>query len=196
MIRQAGFTLLEVLVALVLLGLLLGGLAQGVRFGLTAWQAQERQTVAADNLDAIDRALRLLVQGMEAGTGQSQVNGTGEQITFIGRLPAAVLAGRRADMTLSMAPQGRLILSWRPHRHERAFGPPPRPTETPLIDGLDRLEIAYWRKAAPGILGGWVDRWDQPGLPGLVRFRLIFPPGDRRHWPEIVAAPMVEPLTN
>ena len=35
--RQSGFTLLELLVALVVLGLLVVGLTQGVRAGLTMW---------------------------------------------------------------------------------------------------------------------------------------------------------------
>jgi prepilin-type N-terminal cleavage/methylation domain-containing protein len=41
--RQKGFTLLELLVALVVLGLLVVGLNQGVRAGLTMWGAQTRE---------------------------------------------------------------------------------------------------------------------------------------------------------
>ena len=40
--RPNGFTLLEILVALTVLGFLLAGLAQGVHFGLLAWGTEVR----------------------------------------------------------------------------------------------------------------------------------------------------------
>ena len=45
--RDAGFTLLEVLVSLVVTGLILAGLAQGFRFGVAAWDAQTRILASA-----------------------------------------------------------------------------------------------------------------------------------------------------
>ena len=41
--QQSGFTLLELLVALVVLGFLMVGLTQGVRTGLAMWGAQTRR---------------------------------------------------------------------------------------------------------------------------------------------------------
>jgi prepilin-type N-terminal cleavage/methylation domain-containing protein len=40
--RQGGFTLLEVLISLVILGFLLVGLTYGLRAGLALWAAQQR----------------------------------------------------------------------------------------------------------------------------------------------------------
>src|SRR5918997_799427 len=59
--RQAGFTLLEVLVALAVLGFLTLGLAGGVRFGLGAWDSQARLIDRTGDLDVADRALRRIV---------------------------------------------------------------------------------------------------------------------------------------
>jgi general secretion pathway protein J len=42
--RDAGYTLLEMLVALVVFGLVMAGIAQSFRFGLTAWSAAPRIT--------------------------------------------------------------------------------------------------------------------------------------------------------
>ena len=53
--RQGGFTLLEMLVALVVLGLLVVGLTQGVRTGLALWSAQSRRIGTAADLDAVAR---------------------------------------------------------------------------------------------------------------------------------------------
>ena len=40
---RRGFTLLEMLAVLAVLGLLLAGLSQGIRFGLRAWDMQARE---------------------------------------------------------------------------------------------------------------------------------------------------------
>jgi general secretion pathway protein J len=192
--RQGGFTLLEVLIALVLLGLLLAGLGAALRFGFGLWELQARQIAGVDALDATDRALRALVEQMEPGDPgllQPTVSGSSDRLSFIGQLPQAVVSGRRADMTLIVASGGRLVVRWRPHRHERPFGAPPAESETLLLQGVDRLDLAYWRADAPGRPGGWTDRWDEPGLPALVRVRLRFPPGDARHWPDLLIAPLL-----
>ncbi|MFC7544367.1 prepilin-type N-terminal cleavage/methylation domain-containing protein [Siccirubricoccus deserti] len=66
-LRGKGFTLVEVLAALVVLGLVVGGLAQGMRFGLQAWDRAASLIEAGDTLDAVDRTLRHLVARMHPG---------------------------------------------------------------------------------------------------------------------------------
>ena len=62
--RQSGFTLLEMLVVLVVLGFLMVGLTQGVRAGLTMWGAQTRRVGETADLDAGARVLRRLLGGI------------------------------------------------------------------------------------------------------------------------------------
>jgi len=192
-----GFTLLEILVVLVVLGLLMTGLTKGVQLGL---QAMDRQSVALGDraeLDAVDRTLRDLVTHIDPGGGrtQMQIEGKTDSFHFISRLPRAVaLLTRRADMTLLVDDKQRLVLRWKPALHEISFDDnPPDPTDTVLLDKVDKLEIAYW---APddggGQPAGWHDDWNSPYLPFLVRLRISFPDGDRRHWPAILVAPLLE----
>ncbi|MBV8615825.1 MAG: prepilin-type N-terminal cleavage/methylation domain-containing protein [Acetobacteraceae bacterium] len=187
--RTAGFTLLEILVALVVLGFLMVGLSQGVRFGLTAWGMQERLINQRGDLDAVDRALRQLVTRMDPGTRADppQVAGTQAEFGFTAALPLAADGGS-ADMLLAVDPAHRFVLRWLPHLHARRTAPPPPPRVETLLEGVARVQFAYWRPAAGG--GGWVGAWDGKSLPALVRFRIVFPEGDRRHWPDIVAAPL------
>ncbi len=189
--RDAGFTLLEILVALVVLGFVVAGLAQGLRFGLRATDRQERLSVERGDLDAVDRLLRRLVTQMQPGTNRAPAATAGEsfRLSFTTDLGAAasMLATTEAEAQLRVE-DGRLVLSWRPFLHVRRLAPPPPPRTVTLLDGLDHIELAYWGKTgdAPP---EWSRTWHASTLPLLVRIRLVFPTGTGRHWPDIVAGP-------
>ena len=190
--RDAGFTLLEVLVALTVLGFLMLGLTQGVRFGLLAWDRQSRVTTARMELDALDRVLRRLIEQMDPGTRRDPpvVVGTAGSVEFRTNLgPAAGPLGvRDADVRLTVE-GGRLVMRWRPHLRATRFAAPPPHSEAELLRGVAGLEIAYWGAA------GWQPGWTGRGLPALLRVRLRFAAGDGRWWPDIVAAPLREAAT-
>jgi len=195
--RQAGFTLLELLVALVVLGFLMVGLTQGVRAGLTLWDAQTRRIGETGELDAGARILRTLLSGIWVpppraaapdAAAATESAGQSDRMTFIGDLPTGLLATRRANMTLELVRE-RLVLRWTPYRHELTAGPAPEPIETELIRGVERLDLAYWGSPSAGQPAGWQAQWDSPEIPALIRVRLAFAKGDRRHWPDLIAAP-------
>ena len=192
--REAGFTLLEVLVALTVLGFLMLGLTQGVRFGLLAWDRQSRLIATRGELDAIDRVLRRLIEHMDPGTQRDppRIIGTARGLEFATDLgPAAgPLGAREADAAL-LVEGGRLLLRWRPRLHGLRSGPPPPPTETELLRGVEALELAYWGPAGDGP-AAWRPEWRERGLPQLVRLRLRFGDGAARQWPDIVVAPRRE----
>jgi general secretion pathway protein J len=192
---ERGFTLLEILVSLVVLGLLVVGLTQGVRAGLALWQAQSRRVGETAEIDAAARTLRGLLNGIAAppssgaAAGAAKFNGDQHRLSFIGELPTGLGTSLRADIDLELAGK-RLVLSWTPHRHEVSSSPPPKPIVTELIGGVYRFDLAYWGATAPDQPVGWQTRWDGPQLPDLVRVRLGFAKGDRRRWPDLIAAPM------
>ena len=184
---QAGFTLLELLVGLVVLGFILAGLTQGVSYGLRAADTQNRLVDGRGELDAVDRAIRRLLDQADPGSdrGGPTLQGGPARVAFQSALPAAVagFVGQSADMALGVDGAHRLMLRWTPHLHAERIGPPPPPQEAELLRGVDHLEIAYW-------LNGWHPDWDQASLPALIRLRIVFPPRDPRHWPDIVVAPL------
>ncbi len=189
--REGGFTLLEVLVALVVLGFVVAGLTQGLRFGLQATARQERFTAERGDIDAVDRLLRRLLTQMDPGTSRTPtaVAGGRSSVAFVTDLGAAAaqLGGTDAQVRLGVE-GGRLVLSWRPAPHVVRLGPPPPMRTATLLDGLERVEFAYWGavgKEAPG----WKRDWQGTALPSLVRVRLLFPEKGGRQWPDIVAGP-------
>ena len=184
-----GFTLLELLVALVVLGFILAGLTQGVRYGLRATDTQARTLAERSELDAVDRALRRLIEQMDPGSGRdgATVRGGIGQLVFVSELPAASgLPTRRADIAVGVDGARRLVLRATPRPAGKPFGPPPLPLETELLRGVDHIEFAYWPRSQAA---QWASSWNARELPLLVRLRVVFPPGDRRHWPDIIASP-------
>lgn len=186
-VREGGFTLLELLVALVVLGFILAGLSQGAQFGLLAAGSQTRTVAERGELDAVDRAVRHLIQEMDPGRAGAPpgLRGTASSLAFTSALPtASALPVRQAAIVLA-AEGGRLVLRATPR-----FPGVGASMETELLRDVERLEASYWSRGAQP---RWVSSWAERDLPALVRLRLVFPPGDRRRWPDIVAAPMRSP---
>ena len=195
--EQTGFTLLEILVVLIVLGFLLVGLTRGVRTGLTLWDAQTRRIGETAELDAEARVLRMILSAIwipppriidPEAAHAPEAAGQPDRLTFIGYLPTGLGTTRRANITLELRDQ-RFVLRWTPHRHELSTAPAPEPIETELIRGVERLDFAYWGSPAASQPAGWQTQWDNYNVPELIRIRLSFAKGDRRRWPDLIAAP-------
>lgn len=181
--RRAGFTLVELLVALVVLGLVMAGLSQGLRFGLQAWDRAATMMEAGNSLDAVDRTLRRMVAQMHPGQPDqpAPIVAGPASLSFVTTLPG--LVPQRVEAVLLVDGQKRLLLRWRPYSNAR-FVRSSGFTDTELMRGVSGLALSYW-----GSDSGWTESWSDPNLPGLIRFRLgIVQPGDRQ-WPDIVVAP-------
>jgi len=189
---SAGFTLLEILVALVVFGLVMIGLTQGVQFGLHARAMQARTVEARSGLETTDRVLRNLVEQMDPGSTDrpAAVVGTEHSLSFVTTLPTE--ESPPVDAALLVDGAHRLLLRWTPRLHAVRYGPSPRPTDSLLVDNVDRVDFAYWELPADRA-GQWVSTWHGSPLPILVRIRIVFRAPDRRRWPEMIVAPMRQP---
>ncbi len=189
--HDAGFTLLEIVVALVVLGVLLVTLSQGVRFGFAAWGRQDQALRGAETLQAADRVLRRLIEDCYPGTERdgAKLVGRPHAMAFTSDLPIGQDgAASRADISLTVDRDRRLVLSWLPHLHAERLQPAPPPQLSVLLEHVAGLQLSYWSDAARG----WSREWDAATLPDLVRIRVQFGDGDPRRWPDIVEAPSRE----
>lgn len=189
---ERGFTLLELLVALVLLGFVMTGVAQGLRFGLRATERQEQLAAQRGDMDAVDRLLRRLVAQMDPGTSRTPpvVLGDAGALSFTTDLGAAAgaLNTTIADVRISVQ-DGRLLLRWRPAPHVARTAAPAAFSDVVVLEGVEAIAFQYWGSVgdAPS---AWQNQWRERALPRLVRIRLVFSPGSARRWPDIVAAPV------
>jgi general secretion pathway protein J len=180
---SAGFTLLEMLVALVVFGLLMAGIAQSMHYGLTAWSAQIRAQTKPQDLVAVDDALRFMI----AQAVPDSFTGYPDQMAFTTTLPAgSPLPDRLADVAILPGPGGSFLLRWTPHPPGPLLGPAPAPHTEFLLDGVTAVTVSYLVGAPDGSTA-WAASYSNGGLPLLVRLHLVF--ADGRHWPDLVAAP-------
>ena len=187
---SAGFTLLEILVALAVLGLLMAGLVQGLRTGVTAWNNQTKAVAARGDLDATDRTIRILLARMNPGGASGRppiLKATARSLTFTTAMPDAAdaLPSRIADVTLALDDSHQLSLLWAPHVRGIPTTPP-QPEKVVLLRDVDQLDLAYWHDGQQG----WQPEWRGPSLPKLIRVRIVLPAGHAKQVPDIVVSPM------
>jgi general secretion pathway protein J len=182
--------LLELLVVLVVLGVLFASLVEGMRVGLLAWRTEARLAGTQDEFTVVDGVLRHLVQGMDPGSELNPAPFTADttHMDFITVLPQAAgfAPERQMQAKLLVDAEHRLLLVWRPWLNAERLSTPPPPSETVLLHGVARVDLAFWR---PGV--GWLGAWRFPNLPALIRVRLRFVAGDPRRWPDIITAPVL-----
>jgi hypothetical protein len=146
-----------------------------------------RLTRNIDSLNLVDDVVRHVIEGVNPGdeTDPAPFIGTRNQLECITALPNADSAkpNRRIEALLFVNAAHRLILRWRPYLHAVRMGARPRVTDTELLAGVSRLELAFW---SPG--SGWTGNWGSPDLPVLVRVRLQFDARGGHRWPDIVVA--------
>jgi general secretion pathway protein J len=190
---KGGFTLLETLVALAVLGLLTIALVHGVRGGVALWTAQNRRIAATAELDSATRILRTILTTIPiepaalAAPLSIEFKGKSDQIALVGELPTGLGPTRQVDMLIYLR-EGRILIAWTPHRHDQPAAAP-TPIATELIGGVRRLEFAYWGSPIPSAPAAWQANWEGPDLPSLVRVRIRFGAGDKRQWPDMIVAP-------
>ena len=188
--RDRGFTLLEILVALAVLGMLMTGLVQGLRLGVSAWTTQTQKLTANADLDATDRTLRTMIERMDPGgvsLRPALFRGTEHSLAFTTSLPesAGTATIRDVDVLLGVDANHRLELALLPHFRE-AGGTAPAAGRVVLLGDVDRVELGYWQDAQTG----WQTEWRGVVLPKLIRIRIVQANKRARLIPDIVVSPM------
>lgn len=186
MSAQAGMTLLEMLVALTLLGLILGGLSGGFGLGGRAWEAADDYDRQVSDRVAAERILRRLLMTIpkppERSRAQSDTGpfvGSPDRMRFRGRLPEAVGLRGVFQIEISVARNGddtSLNARW--------WRVGTRSEEEPALGGIVLLadlsdaQFRYHGTTDLGRKSTWQDEWvDDRSLPNLVS--LTFNHADR-----------------
>ncbi|MEX2648636.1 MAG: prepilin-type N-terminal cleavage/methylation domain-containing protein [Alphaproteobacteria bacterium] len=195
----AGFTLLEVLIALGLLALVVGlGLGM-LRLGARAWGAAAERSAETETFQTTHGVLRRLAERAfpmawgEPGSFRYAFEGTPKAFRFVALFPGYPGYPGPHWVSFEASPLGadeelRLVLrTFHTDEDETREGEPIE--DIVLVPGPLEATFSYWGSPAPGGEAAWWPEWrHENSLPTRVRIALVPRDDDRRAWPDLVVA--------
>jgi general secretion pathway protein J len=204
---ELGFTLLELLVAITLLGLLMAALFGGLRLGARVWETGETRLDAAARIQIVQDLVRQrLAQALPLEAVLPE-EGDGYQALFLGQVDAVRFAtllpdhlgGELVLMELALAEAAEaegttnLVLRLRRFEPDAEIEPDPAPEERVLLERVESLELAYFGAFRRDELPEWWEAWEgQVALPQLIQLQVRFAEDDPRRWPGLIVQPMID----
>jgi general secretion pathway protein J len=198
--RARGFTLVELLLAILLLGLLMAGAWSGITTATKAAHSGEalidrtnRVRVAQEFIRRQIRNALALPYVVDKSTGETRTfEGDADVMRFVAPMPGYLSRGGAYLQTLELRPArggGRelvfaheLLNGYDPDQRRQAERDP-----VVLIEAIRDGRFEYRGIDETGKLGDWTEEWDEAGTqPVLVRLRLRMDEGSGYVWPDIV----------
>lgn len=197
---QYGFTLLELIIAMTLLGFIAVMMASALQLGRRALDAGEQQAETTNRVRLVQSFLRRQlaqarpVQWQQAAGNQALVfEGKPHKLRFVAPPPARHVWGGLQLISLE-AEHGdageQLILTYEMLIQQGEEAPRAEQRErVVLLDHMEALEFSYLGRRTPDEPLLWHNEWQSGyGLPRLVRLSAKMRDGRETAWPELVVA--------
>lgn len=195
MTGEAGFTLLELLITMTLLGLLTVALFGGLKFGTQVWARSESTTADANKVMSLQALLSReiaraypLFLTKDVTNAHVAFDGTDGTMTFLG--PDPLGSGAMQRITIEAArDENKTML-------KIAARPELSNVQNDILlaelGGLHSLEFAYFGADDAKATPAWHDSWqNKKQLPALIRIRVTFARGAHAIWPDLIIAPRI-----
>lgn len=198
----AGFTLLELLISITLLGFILVLLFGGLRLGVRSWDAVQQKVDVLNSVRSIESFLRREMEmthpyRWKGALGQPLAFlGERHKISFVAQLPGRIGTGGLYAVSLELEQNAvgqRLVWRHTPITSTmRDFSVLTQASEMVLasseLNSIDDIWLTYFGSAGDSTVPTWMDRWDsKTSLPALIRIQVKFATG--AEWPDFIVAP-------
>ena len=201
---QRGFTLLELLISLTLLGLILVLLFGGLRLSIRSWDSVQKKV---DNLNSVRSVEGFLRREMEqiypyrwkaAPARRFAFVGERHKVNFVAPMPSRIGIGGLYAIALELEQTGsgrRLTWKYVPVDPQMQDFSSLDPAKEMVLAGteliaVDDIWLSYFGRETESATPRWLDRWDSTvTMPQLIRIKVRFTDGSE--WPDFVVAPML-----
>lgn len=195
-----GFSLLEMLVAMTLFGLVTVLLFGGLQLGTRVMESGGKRVEQASRLSAGSEFVRdqlAQAQPLERAEGEKvngkrpiEFDGTSEGVAFVGPTSAYQPVGGLQVLNIYADRQtgkARLVADWRPYRTGAEEAADEAGRQSILFDDISAVELAYFGATTVKEKPRWRREWhDQTALPALIHMRVTF--RDGRTAPDLFVA--------
>jgi general secretion pathway protein J len=184
--RQCGFTLIEMVLALVLLGAMMLLIYSGLSFGLKGWDAAEsngRRTAdrrIAENFLRREIGETFPLRFKDPLNLKLAFDGQSDALRFASARPAGISAGGLSLVGIAVEAaddrsrnKNLVMRRAMPDDAAKDFGPLDKGERTVLFDNVESVVFQYFGSENDFTDPQWVDAWQYPGrVPQLVRLRI------------------------
>lgn len=191
---DAGFTLVEMLVALALLALAATLMLEGVGSAQRLWSGEAARTRRGETVAAAQSILRARIEQMRpatrfvGATAFADIDGRQRDLTFVAPPEDAAGAGAARRFRLSLSDRGDLVLGAAAASVDATSGPVY--TNQVLLHEVGGLDISYYGPDPSGGPAHWQSDWSRRASPPqAVRVALELKGGDTRVWPDLIVHP-------
>jgi general secretion pathway protein J len=205
--REAGFTLIEMLIATVLLGIMMLLLTGSLRIGADSWEAGEERLNKASRMFIVESFLRRHIGSLmpvsavnRAGEMEPAFRGTGASLSYVAPLPDQLEGGGLYRFKVYVSGQDEakeLRVTITPYRSApETHKTEPEPIDDiAIVDPVREVRFAYYGPTGDesgndqaGVpKGKWVESWEDYQLPTMIRIDID--PMAEEPWPSLVLAP-------
>lgn len=195
--HQHGFTLVELIIALLLLSMVMTLCASGFRFGTRVWDAVNTQAENIDKIQAVQGFVRrslssalvhdLFIQDDEEGDLEQMFIGDPDRIKYVSYSPRYGVDDFLYQYELYLNHESnQLVLQYRPYN--KFIKDSKTESVFTLVEGVREIQIEYFSGFEEEIEtdSSWSNYWAREfSLPLLVRVTLEMEDGSK-FWPQFV----------